>query len=591
MKELRDLVLASLPEALGGLMVIVILAVLGWLSRVFMRRRESQSLPPESEQSSSSESQFKVTYLQVSGVPTFDQVINKVKELVTSSRYPQAIRVAEQARQAATSMGQLLELDPQLQLSFGELNVWYAHALMYTGATDDALSLLFNEVISPLKPLKSVYEDDQMGSRRWSLVLGRAHNHIGYAHWMERGHYEAALIELHRAIDYFRLGRHDEELATSYDNLGRIYCQIGLRTRGQLLIRHGTLLRRELASRSGDDYRYALSLNSSAIAHLLAGQAYMALLESEEACRIFEQRIREKGERGYGLALITKGRTLRYMGANWRYGTGQATSFGHIQEAIRALEVAEKIFSERVDEDIRLLEAYCELGRAHRELAALWLRKGDNESMFREAQHASRYLTQVIEPPRTKSKYPVLFADACHDLGQVYFIIGDHAKAKHYLERALDAIPADYQMRESVGLQVLSIEECIEEYWQILAKIYRLMGEMIVNDQLNSPTLSNETIECFTLAAGYFGRFLERPLSPGNAWVYPSARDMSEVQLESHRLFVQQLHTMLMLLPEPSIAIIRNLVYDMIGGKYRISHSWLDRFFAEPFSLLLHNQS
>ncbi len=584
MNDLIDLLVSSLPDAVGGLIATAIIVIVGALYNFIWRKKRAKwsgdTPKPTNEESPE--------LTPVKG-RTLDEEVDKVKELVTTSRYQQAVKLAKQIRQEMSSLGH--SPHPDLLLSLGELNVWYAHALIYTGATDEALLVLRNEVISPLEPLGSTYEGDQIGFRRWNLVLGRAHNHIGYANWMDWGHNEAALVELHRAIDYFKKGQHKEELATGYDNLGRIYCQIGFQTRGSFLIKHGMSIRRELANQSGDDYRYALSLNSSAVTHLLTGRPHMALQEGEKACYIFQQQLKMKGKRGYGLALITKGRALRYIGANWRYGAERQSSSRHIQEAILVLTMAERIFSEDVDEDIRLLEVHCELGRAHRELAALWKDSGDTESALREAKQAQKYLSRVIESPSidTRKKYPVLFVDACHDLGQVFHIIGDGDQAKSYLRKALDAIPPDYRAQKSLGFLMIPSEKCIEEYWQVLGKVHKFLGEMSFNDRLPRSGFPAEAIEQYALAAGCFGRFLGRPLNPENASVYPPSHVISELQLENHRLFVQHLYTVLMTFPEPVLVEIKDFVYNTIGAKYHIDASWLDPFFSEPFALLLHH--
>lgn len=591
MSDIVRIILASLPETIGALTAAAIIAAIGLVVRRWLRKKPGRDPGPSGEG-------------QDDGPPppppfgfgkmALDEAVDKVRTLVASSKYSQAVRVAAEMRREIASTGES-QLDPSKQLSLGELNVWYAHALMYTGDTDEALSLLRNEVIGRLGHSSSIYESDQFGSSRWNLVIGRAHNHIGYAQWMDKGHYEAALTEFYQAINHFKRAQLEEELATVCDNLGRVYSQIGFRTRGQILLRHGMLLRQKLANESRDFYRYALSLNSSAIAHLMTGNSHLALLEVEEARKIFEQQVEQKGERGYGLALITKGRALRYMGANWRHHIGWKESRARVQEAIHTLQLAERIFFEKVDEDIRLLEVRCELGRAYRELAALSLLREDRDTTHSAIARAEDYLTQVIKYSDIDTRYPVLFVDACHDLGQTFLVVRDYAKAKKYLQQSFHAIPPRYHIKESLGFESIPVHECVEEYWQVLAKTCRLFGEILLAQKpiptnFSEGTLPKDTSDAltwFTQAAAYYGRFLDRPLEPNNLGMYP--RIKPELQLESHRLFVQYLHNLLRSLPDNVLIQIRELVYDKISQQYRMERSWVDSFFAEPFVLLLYS--
>jgi nucleoside phosphorylase len=206
--------------------------------------------------------------------------VEKIQRYVTSSKYQLAV---ETAQKALNIIGDRFSHDdPATELLLEELRVSYAHAVIYAEGIDKSLPLL-KEAINHLEECKRnhKYKDPKRGLTwaRLNLVLGRAYNNLGYAHWMDRGHYEKALNELYRALECLKEGKWEQETATAYDNLGRIYAQLGYRTYAELLIEHGFKLRAKL----GNDYRLALSLISCALVHLAYGQSHRAYLESEYA--------------------------------------------------------------------------------------------------------------------------------------------------------------------------------------------------------------------------------------------------------------------------------------------------------------------
>ncbi len=68
--------------------------------------------------------------------------------------------------------------------------------------------------------------------------------------------------------------------------------------------------------------------------------------------------------------------------------------------------------------------------------------------------------------------------DCCEDLAQVYFGRGDLGNTEIWLRRGEDTIPPEYKIAEGTGLQPIAIEECVEEFWQLMGKIELLRGHM-----------------------------------------------------------------------------------------------------------------
>jgi tetratricopeptide (TPR) repeat protein len=380
-------------------------------------------------------------------LPDFTELVEDVKNCVSSIRYEDAVSIAKRYREEMVAIGD--ENDPVFRLVLGELDVWYAHAQIYTGATDEAIERL-QAVITTLEGQGRLYEKSGesilLGKRRWSQVLGRAHNHIGYAYWMDHGNYEAALKEFSVAISYLLAEEQlREELATAYDNMGRVYAQLGYQSRAELLIGHGLRIREVLQ----DSYRHALSLNSKAIMYLAFGQPYRALVTSEEALEIF-RRQGDRGIRGVGLALLTKGRAQRCLGAYWRHSYQPSKFEKELRDSIKTLEEARGRFHV-VKEDIRLFEAYNELGCAYRELLTL-SQGSDTES----AVLAKKYLEKSIEEA-PREKYPALYVDACEDLARVHLILNEHKKASCLLREAVKAVPDHYKLRKGIQLSIVPL--------------------------------------------------------------------------------------------------------------------------------------
>jgi tetratricopeptide (TPR) repeat protein len=508
-----------------------------------------------------------------------DDLVQEVKDLVTLARYEEAVSTAKRHRDAMVAIGG--KDSPALQLALGELDVWYAHAQIYVGDTDEAIERL-GRVVADLAGQKRLYETLPLGTRRWNQILGRAHNHIGYAYWMDRGNYEAALKEFSVAISYFLAeAKLTEELATAYDNMGRVYAQLGYRTRAELLIEHGRQIRQMIQN----DYRHALSLNSKAIANLAFGQPYRALVTSKEALGIFRQQ-GEQGIRGVGLALITKGRAQRYLGAYWRYSRTPPRFERHLRAAIRTLEEARDVFLS-VKEDIRVFQAYNELGCAYRELVAL-SQGSDTES----ALQAKHYLEESLEAA-PKEKYPALYVDACEDLARTCFMLDERREAKSYLRRAERAIPGLYKVRRDSQLRAIPSEECVEDYWQQLGKIHVLRGDMMFDEE-RPPTSASQmrrVLEQYVLASCCFGRFLDRPLNPASALESTHLYPPSEPRLASHRLFIEHLYSRLRLLDAEDISRLRKEILPELEQTYALKPAWLDVFQQEVLELLVHTKT
>jgi tetratricopeptide (TPR) repeat protein len=492
-----------------------------------------------------------------------------VKRYLSRGLNKEAVRVGEIVKGMANKL-----YPPDIrgsQLALADLNVYYAQALIYSSRIPDAVVLL-KEVIADLeggeKPEDVARQDDPHAFTGWrrNLVLGRAHNNLGYA-YREPGepHYRLALKQFRDAIPHFRASDLLEEYANTCDNMGRVFALLYERSHAEVLMDDSLEIRRSLHR----EYRTALSLNSRAIAHLMFDEPHRARRLSEEALSIFD---RLGGLRGIGLASITLGRSLRKLGdlgIGGLYASKETDDlFG---DATRRLKRAIEVF-DTVDEPTRLIEAYDELGCACRGRAAL-ARSDEKAPLARSvSREAVQYLTKCIELAK-KYGLPVMYVDACEDLAQTFFQRQDYDYAELWLQRAEEHIPSQYKVTEGIGLPDIPEEECVEEYWQLMGKIELLRGYLAYEVGLNSgdgkvsrPILE-KAMPHIVFATAYFEKYSERATG-----------------LETT---LKQLHYRFKKCRYDDLRYIQDELLPAIEATYALDPTLVGKFFEDTFGLIL----
>ncbi len=518
----------------------------------------------------------------------FNAYIEKIKSYMRSSEYKQAVSYAEESLAEMAHNTSLT--DPMSQFGLAEFEVWYAQALIYTGQTQSAITRL-NLIIQRMNTL--ALPSSSAVEQRWNLIVGRAQNNLGYANWMDLGHYESALNAFRTAVNHFRAANLREELATVYDNMGRVYAELGYQIWAELLIEHGQQLRGELP----DIPRRALSLNSNAIAHLAFGEPNHAFELSQEALAVFKQ---HNNRRGVGLSLLTMGRALRYLASpTYLKRNNPLDRMKKLEHAERVLRSAESNFV-KIGERVRLFQAYNELGCVYRERIDLYRQQGDDDSVLRSANLAMEFLEKSVkiakgQGPRNHCDYPPSYSDACVDLAQTYFLIGDCKNALKWIKSAEGSIPRSYKFVRSVTRMTSQLDrydEGSEDFWQQLGKAEVLRGRIELDKLVPfghsskrvNPRDLLRVITHYTLAAGYFGRFITRPLNSDNSSLYPDYRP----SLENHRIFVEQLYNILFKLEPEDLKSIKSEILPEILTQYHLDPVWLEGFYSNTLDLLLN---
>jgi len=317
--------------------------------------------------------------------------------------------------------------------------------------------------------------------------------------------YALALEQFKNALPYFRASDLLEEYANTSDNMGRLYARLGEKSRAESLIEDGWEIRRRLHH----NYRIGLSLVSNAIVKTAFGKPYSGRALSRQALKIFDEL---QAQRGIGLACIALGSALRAIGALWATGIVDPEHEDCLVDAIEKLKRAEEIFRHQVEEPVRLIQIYNEMGCVYRERAAM-ARARESETLApASAQQAIEYLEQSIQMA-DEQNMPVMYADGCEDLAQTYFQQGEYEIALAQLDRAEQKIPPEYRFKPKVKLAPIPPDQCVEEFWQMLGKIELLRGHIAFEQKLSpegkvvDPQAVRQAATHYAFAEAYFERF------------------------------------------------------------------------------------
>lgn len=535
-----------------------------------------------------------VTDMQNKEIQESDPVVESFMDLVKKGDYKTALTKAKPERNKLNS--KVFSSDLYKQLALDDFDIWHARALIYTGETEDGEDGLkkLDKVIKGMESQSAQPEGESLlYAWRKNMVLGRAHNDKGYAHWMESGHFEIAIKEFSRAIQHYatidieQKGDEIESLlATSYDNLGRVYSQLGNRLKAESLIEDGLQIR----SRLGIEDRYALSLNSSAISFLAFGDHYQALELGREALKKFQA---AENIRGEGLAKITIGQAQRQADTLWSYKKNDERLI-HLHIALKTLKDAEKIFTDRIYEPIRLCQIFNEIGCVYREI---WSLKPDLDTADSAKEHLMNSL-KIAED----NKYEVMYVDGCEDLAQVFKSFNDNTNARKWLSKAKDVIKStssNYFFAEGKEVQTVDSGNCVEDFWQHLGKIHALQGHIAFEAENKKGRLASKDIkkilekplEEFALAAGYFGRFLEIASKSGQVKRESIRHVDTSSMLMNHRMFGKQVYSQLREL-NMNAEDIKEItkILRTIKDKYNLQDLWIDEFFSDAIDLLIHTK-
>ncbi len=420
------------------------------------------------------------------------------------------------------------------QLPYTEFHLWFGQALMYQGATKEARDqyleivklLRLENPEQGLEQMETSDNYDKFVAVRHCLVIGRAFNNLGFLSWMNLGCYRQAITYFQQAIYWYRLASNygifslQEELANTNDNMGRVYAILGYPERSKALIQKAYEMRKGL----GFSYRQALSANSLAIAWDSIGQSQQAMIFIDAAMLEFRN---ADASRGIGLGLITLGTIQRHQAEMWReQNESVAQALRYTEDAETNLRDAVRIFQE-IQEPIRLVQAYNELGSCYRARHFILLHRKDTTARYIDSTLKLGVATykRAIEYAQ-KGEFHIDELDSLQDLAVLYYRAGDFREAKYYLNQVRAGIAPEYQIREKIGLGEIAIEQRIDANYKILAQAEMLEGAMIYeqgvletrekNNYVTTAVPSNDetyklTFAHYLFADIYFKKFSGEP--------------------------------------------------------------------------------
>ncbi len=436
-----------------------------------------------------------------------DSGANWVKRLSIRGENIRAIRVAKQLSDLGFD---LYDDTISSQFSQADLDVFHAQALIYTGQIPDAFPIL-NRVLSKLEggaqpeEVAQFKDTDYLMWRR-NLILGRAHNNLGYAQWTALWHLNAAIHEFSKALPYFNVSQLKEELANTCDNNARVHAILRQQTHAETLVNEGLLLRQQLKR----EYRIALSLISKATVNLEFDKPNIGERLSRQALDICKSLGTLRGE---GLAAIVLCRSLRRLTklrSDGVYSTAECQAM--LSEAAQVAERAKSIFSESVREPVRLIEANNELGCAYRERVQLAQEENPNSAITRAvAAQAVKIFEETLKLAKEKD-LTVWYVDTCEDLAQVYLLRHDYKNVTDCLAQADRAIPVIYKIKDG-NFTSIAEQDCVEIFWLMLGKIELMRGDLVFDQAIQSSAKSvshntlRELLRYYLLSVTYFHQY------------------------------------------------------------------------------------
>jgi len=603
----------------------IIKAILEFIWDRFEKRQTSKNQPPPSPLMPQ-DADLTTSVNQSQGIP-HQQISPGVKtfqEMVQRGEYKAASNQADDERRKLVAS--LASTDSDRQLEIDDFDVWHSRVLIYTGETKEGIDKL-KEIINRLKAFETT------NIFRKNMILGRAYNDIGYAFWMNLGHYEMALNAFIEAIQYYSTVQktQGDPLATAYDNLGRVYAQLGYRVRAESLIEYGRNIRATLRDWRND--RYSLSLISYAITQLAFGDPYYASELSKEVLDLLQE---NDNLRQVGLARITLGQSYRYIGTLWISRRSEDLVERDFSDSLKYLNDALKTFGEsngeaKIVEPIRLSQIYNEIGCTYREILRLKTDSGLGGDAARIANLSEKNLRAGLAEAIEKD-YDVLIVDSYEDLAQLYKLFDQIGapvpknekawleKAKEQLtkaERKIQKSSADYLFKPHRNAKRVDSKDCVEDFWQLLGKIYALRGHIEFDYAMsigqfygkNSRKALSKAVENYILAVAYFGRFTgiyKWEKSPKIAVVQDEIvekKDHTEKDeeatrarggipiLTNQRVFMEQIISRLSKLEDiDTINGICTVMLPEVKKEYCIKDDRVDDFFNEIIGLVLQTK-
>ncbi len=377
-----------------------------------------------------------------------------LKRLIQKAEYDEAARVVKLLRNQNKSLVAFSNLH---QI---ELDVWDAMLRTRTASDEDfhSAQVLLNGAIRKLEKMLT-------GTKR-NIVLGRAYNNLGYLLRVQ-GKFYGACNAYRKALLIWRDLKLDEEQATTLNNLAFALAEVGVFNMAQNMALDARGLRRKLNNFS------IIPLNLNTLAHIAVreNKPELAIKYVNDALKRSRQ-IPNLRARGLTLIVGAEAHRRRLRSRDMEDGGG----YKDLEMALAYAEEACQIFSKKVKEPERYVEALIEKGCAYREFAK-YSRTGFKvtaqvRAYGKKSESAFRKAVQIAK--REKITYRAV--DALVNLAWLKYYLRENVDT--VLAEAFAEIPDAYLKIHAKKSSLKDMETYIVPYLIQLGKAHALKGQM-----------------------------------------------------------------------------------------------------------------
>jgi tetratricopeptide (TPR) repeat protein len=407
-----------------------------------------------------------------------DSAVRWVKRNLARGKNREAVRIAERIRYSPEPLFNWETVEDPLYKA-GLLTAW-GEPMLYTNEPEGTVRQLLMEAIGWLDDFQPQNENQKWWRNR---ILGRAHNNLGYLYWAH-GRYHDALVQFRLALPKFREVTIEDEQADTLNNLGFLMALLGRPSLGLNHVEQALRIREKL----GYDIPIAFSYMTRSYVVVLEGHSIWGEKYALRALDIFTH---YNHQRGIGMVFNGLGFAARKRGNQWKedvYPAQEAQSY--FQEAVGYFGKAATTFTEKINEPLRLWEAYNELGSTFCNWGWLILNYaelGNQEQVLAKYQESLSYQEKALAIAEANN-LSFQRLDSYDDLAQVYsdmnFLLigmgrGDEAErygrqATASLEKIEQLIPKEYYLQKGKGFSGTLVEG--DAYWLALGKLFYWRG-------------------------------------------------------------------------------------------------------------------
>lgn len=342
-----------------------------------------------------------------------DSAVRWIEWLWNDEEYQEARAVAECLRTEAKDI-----IEAGGDLAAAALDSWDGIIWSYQGDYDKAVKVL-NQAIAQLQQWPA-----NARSLRWAGILAWAYNVLGYV-YTRLGQYYRAIEIYAKAIPLWRLTKIEVNEAATLNNRAFDLAEVGAIDAAIPLARQGLILREQLGPR----VPVGLSINTLALIELFQFDLEGARRDARRALEIFTQL---DSARGQGLAFINLAEAEWRMSESATY-LQEGRTAELLEEAANHADEAVHIFTSKVNEHGRLVEALIAKGRAYREWARVRQERPNVWSKHEQATKTPYTVAELARRSQEALQYAADLAESRKNIYRQLEALLDLARLRYYM--------------------------------------------------------------------------------------------------------------------------------------------------------------